>query len=99
MMFKGCAADPGPVDHEGVMVPRGKGRHPRGFRIPLVFEEERQIGVNDLAQNHPYWLTHADSETAKRRTVKIKSLSPSRRGVLDANAAIASSRTIIPLPS
>jgi hypothetical protein len=37
---------------EGVMIPRGKRRHPRAFRVALMLEEDREVGVDDVAQNH-----------------------------------------------
>ena len=37
---------------EGVMIPRGKRRHPHGFRVALMLVEDRKVGLDDLAQNH-----------------------------------------------
>ena len=38
-----------PMCHEGVMIPRGKRRHPHGFRVALILEEDRKVGVDDVA--------------------------------------------------
>ena len=67
---RGLPAELGPVCHEGVMIPRGKRRHPHGFRVALMLKEDRKLGVDDLAQNHPRWIAHAKSETPKRQNVK-----------------------------
>lgn len=67
---RGLAAELGPMCHEGVMIPRGKRRHPHGFRVALMLEEDRKVGVDDLAQNYPRWIAHAESETPKRQNVK-----------------------------
>ena len=67
---RGLAAELGPMCHEGVMIPRGKRRHPHGFRVALMLEEDRKLGVDDLAQNHRWWIAHAKSETPKRQNVK-----------------------------
>ena len=67
---RGLAAELGPMCHKGVMIPRGKRRHPHGFRVALMLEEDRKLGVDDLAQNHPWWIAHAESETPKRQNVK-----------------------------
>src|SRR5438874_5302603 len=56
---RGLAAELGPMCHEGVMIPRRKRRHPHGFRVALMLEEDRKVGVDDLAQNHPWWIAHA----------------------------------------
>ena len=48
-----------PMCHEGVMIPRGKRRHPHGFRVALILEEDRKVGVDDVAQNH----LHTPNET------------------------------------
>ena len=72
--------------HEGVMIPRGKRRHPHGFRVALMLEEDRKLGVDDLAQNHPWWIAHAKSETPKRQNVKdVEQL---RRAYLPANGVV-----------
>jgi len=49
---RGLAAELGPMFHEGLMIPRGKRGHPHGFRVALVLEEDRKVGVDDIAQNH-----------------------------------------------
>jgi hypothetical protein len=49
---RGLVAELGPMCHEGVMIPRGKRRHPHGFRVALMLEEDRKVGVDDVAQNH-----------------------------------------------
>ena len=49
---RGLATDLGPMCHEGVMIPRGKRCHPHAFRVALMLEEDRKVGVDDLAQNH-----------------------------------------------
>jgi hypothetical protein len=49
---RGVAAELGPMCHEGFMIPRRKGRHPHGYRVALVLEEDRQVGVDDIAQGH-----------------------------------------------
>jgi hypothetical protein len=38
--------------HEGFMIPRRKGRRPHGYQVALVLEEDRQVGVDDIAQDH-----------------------------------------------
>src|SRR5205809_6741941 len=53
------ASELGPMCHEGVMIPRRKRRHPHGVRVALMLEEDRKVGVDDLAQNHPWWIAHA----------------------------------------
>src|SRR5262249_6689097 len=50
---RGLAAELGPMCHEGVMIPRWKRRHPHGFQVALMLEEDRKVGVDDLAQDHP----------------------------------------------
>jgi len=52
---RGLATDLGPMCHEGVMIPGGKRRHPHGFRVALMLEEDWKVGVDNLAQNHPWW--------------------------------------------
>src|ERR1051326_4118583 len=49
---RGIAAELGPMCHEGVVIPRAKRRHPHGFRVALMLEEDRKIGIGDIAQNH-----------------------------------------------
>ncbi len=63
---RGLTAELGPMCHEGVMIPRGKRRQPHSFRVALMLEEDRKLGVDDLAQKHPWWIAHAESETSKR---------------------------------
>jgi hypothetical protein len=55
---RGLAAELGPMCHEGVMIPRRKRRHSRALRVALMLEEDRKVGVDDLAQNHPWWIAH-----------------------------------------
>jgi hypothetical protein len=38
---RGLAAEFGPMGHEGLMIPRGKRRHPHALRVALVLEEDR----------------------------------------------------------
>lgn len=60
------AAELGPMFHEGVMIPRGKRRHPHGFRVALMLEENRKVGVDDLAQNHLHTSKRIASTTRRR---------------------------------
>src|SRR5581483_8875207 len=46
---RGLAPELGPMFHERVTVPRGKRRHPHGFRVALMLKENRKIGFDDLA--------------------------------------------------
>lgn len=66
---RGLAAELGPMCHEGVPIPRGKRRHPHSFRIALMLEEDRKVGVDDRAQNHLWWIAHAESEALKRKEI------------------------------
>ena len=51
---RGLAAELGSMCYKGVMIPRGKRRHQRALRVALMLEEDRKVGVDDLAQNHPW---------------------------------------------
>jgi hypothetical protein len=37
---------------EGVVVPGGEGSHARGLRVTLMRKKDRQINVDNLAQNY-----------------------------------------------
>ncbi len=50
---RGLAADPGPMCYESVVVTRRKRSHAHGFGVALMLEENRQVGVDDLAQKCP----------------------------------------------
>src|SRR5215472_9306072 len=63
---RGLAAELGPMCHEGVMIPRWKRRHPHGFRVALMLEEDRKVGVDDLAQNHPHTFNDKLTGAAKQ---------------------------------
>lgn len=65
---RGLAAEPGPMCREGLMTPRGKRRHPHGFRVALVLEENRKVGVDDLAQKH----LHTSNVEKPRRAADLK---------------------------
>jgi hypothetical protein len=43
------AAEPRPMRREGVVIPRVKRCHLRGFRVALMLEEDRKVGVDDFA--------------------------------------------------
>ena len=64
---RGLEADLGPMGHEGLMLPRGERRHLRGYRVALVLEEDRQVGVDDIAQNHLHTSTISRTEAAPKR--------------------------------
>src|SRR5205814_6215723 len=61
-----------PMCHEGVMIPRGKRRHPHGFRVALILEEDRKLGVDHLAQNNQWWIAHAEVKRQKIKPSKMR---------------------------
>ena len=68
---RGLAAKLDPMCPEGVVIPRGKRRHPHRLRVALMLEENRKIGVGDLAQNDRCWISHPESEAAERQPSKL----------------------------
>jgi pimeloyl-CoA synthetase len=58
------------MGEEGIVVPGGEGSHSRGFRVALMRKEDRQISVDNLAQDYTERVTHAESETSKHENVK-----------------------------
>ena len=46
------AADLSPMGEEGVVVPGREGSHSRGLRVALMRKEDRQISVDNLAQDY-----------------------------------------------
>ena len=56
--------DPLPMGVEGLAVPGGEIRHPSRLRVPLMLEEDREVGFDDIAQDarHRSSLAAFDSE-------------------------------------
>ena len=46
------ATDFGPEGHEGVVVARREGSHTHGFGVELMLEEDGEVGVEDVTQDH-----------------------------------------------
>ena len=56
--------------HEDVMIPRGKRRHPHGFRVALMLEEDRKVRVETSRKITRDGTAHTESETSMPQSVK-----------------------------
>jgi hypothetical protein len=66
MMFEGSRRILAQWVMKASWVTRRERSHAHGFGVALMLEENRQVEVDDLAQNYRWWIAHAESETSKR---------------------------------